>query len=132
MYQCLRVLKRFVKKRPDLHAMWLRSWDAYSHDCSVAPIPVGLVAKMVAQIGWSWPDFYHFSEPGRSQLPLARGLETWWHHELQNGLRLARWAAAAGSRLDMNGLDAPQGIDRNAIMALWLTSTASLTPMLEY
>ena len=117
VYQCLCTMRRFVLKRPDLHAMMLRCWQAYSHNCVAAPGPVGLVAKMVAQIGWVWDDFYHFSGPGRSKLPLASGPDSWWQHELRHGLQLARWRAAPESRQDMRGLDAPQGLDCQATLS---------------
>ena len=82
------------------------------------PWTCGLVAKMVAQIGWTWCDFYHFSRPGRSDLPLSTGPESWWSHELRDALRLSRWPAAASSRQIMEGLDAVAGIDPRATVSL--------------
>ena len=117
VYQCLCMLRRFVQKRPDLKAMFLRCWQAYAHECRSAPGPIGLIAKMVAQLGWSWVEFDKFSRPGRSELPVAGGPDSWWLHEVRDGLRLARWACAAASRHDMEGLDALQGVDRQATLA---------------
>jgi len=118
VYQCLCTLRRFVHKCPDLHAMLLRCWEAYSQNCIKAPGPIGLVAKMITQLGWAWPEFQSFSRPGRSVLPLAAGPDSWWLHELRDGLQLARWSAAAACRQDMKGLDAMQGVDRPATLAL--------------
>ena len=116
VYQCLCTLRQFVSKRPDLRDMLLRCWRAHVEGGS-APGPVGLVFKAVAQIGWQWNCFDHFSRPGRSPLPLCGGPDSWWRHELRDGLQLARWAVAASQRLDMAGLEAPQGIDRSATLA---------------
>jgi ribonuclease HI len=111
------MLRRFVQRRPDLHAMLRNCWEAYGNNAVAAPGPIGIVAKVLASLGWTWYDFDSFERPGRSALPLADGPEAWWLHEVRDGLRLARWAAAA-SRQDMKGLDALQGIDRHATMSL--------------
>ena len=72
----------------------------------------------MSALGWDWHDFDSFSRPGRSALPLSSGPDEWWLQELRDGLLLVRWAAAAGARQDMGGLDAPQGLDRCATAAL--------------
>ena len=117
VYQCLCTLRRFIKRQPDLRAMLLRCWQAYANNCAAAPGPVGLVAKMVDQLGWAWHNFDYFTRPGRSPLPVAAGPDSWWMNELRDGLMLARWSAAAASRQDMHGLDALQGVDRSATLS---------------
>jgi len=54
-------------------------------------------------------------------LPLLEGPDSWWKHELRDGIRLSLWAAAAARRDDMRGLEARQGIDRGATLALFGT-----------
>ena len=83
-----------------------------------APGPVGAVYKHVCSLGWSWPLFDSFQRTGRCPLPLLSGPDTWWKHELRDGLRLAAWASAAARRDDMKGIEACQGVDRRATMAL--------------
>ena len=56
-------------------------------------------------------------------MPLCGGPDAWWDHELRDGLRLARWAETARKRNDMKGLDAGQGVDRPATLALLNRST---------
>ena len=116
VYQCLCALRRFMKNRPGLHDVLLRCWRACV-DGGSAPGPVGIVLKLVSQLGWQWKSFDKFDRPGRSPLPIEGGRDSWWKHELRDGLRLARWAVAASQRKDMAGLDAVQGIDRSATLA---------------
>ena len=49
---------------------------------------------------------------------LLGGPDAWWEHELRDGLRVSQWAACARKRQDMEGLEATQGLDRHATMAL--------------
>ena len=117
IYQCMCTLRNFVTKRPDLCDMMQRCWQAHKDSVVSAPGPIGLVAKCVTQLGWSWDTFDKFGRPGRSALPLSQGPDPWWQHELRDGLRLARWAIAAQDRHDMQGVDAIQGVDRQATLA---------------
>ena len=68
--------------------------------------------------GWSWHNFEYIELPGRGRLPLVLGPDSWWHHRLREGLRCHLWSEAASRRSDMDGLQAKQGIDRKATMAL--------------
>ena len=95
------------------------------------PGPVGLVFKAVAALGWTWTSVGVFKRPGRCDLPLCGGPDAWWDHELRDGLRLARWAETAKKRNDMQGLDAVQGVDRLASLALLSRSTGARLGLLR-
>ena len=72
----------------------------------------------VSRLRWSWQDFEYFERPGRYPLPVLGGPNSWWKHELREGIRFAFWAQAAARRNDMHGLDATPGVDRGATLAL--------------
>jgi len=118
VYQCLRSLRRFVTKRVDLKDVVARLWFAHVHAGAPVPGPVGQVFKAVAHLGWQWVSVDTFRRPGRNDLPLCEGPDTWWDHEIREGLRLARWSEAASKRADMQGLDSVAGIDRRASLAV--------------
>jgi ribonuclease HI len=118
VYQCLCTLRKFACKRPDLIHVLRNCWQACVVEGDSAPGPVGLIHRAVLSIGWSWDCFDSFERPGRSPLPLCEGPDTWWLHELRDGLRLSKWAIAASKRDDMQGLQAVQGVDRQATLAL--------------
>jgi hypothetical protein len=42
----------------------------------------------------------------------------WWIHELRQGIHLSMWSVVGSRRNDMKGIEAPQGIDCNATLAL--------------
>ena len=117
IYQCLCALRRFMRKQPELYHVVACLWDAYVHGNSRVPGPVGQVFKAVAALGWQWGSVDSFQRPGRCDLPLCSGPDSWWKHELRDGLRLAKWAEAAKKRNDMHGLEAVQGVDRSASLA---------------
>ena len=117
-YQCLCMLRRFTSKRPERTHALRNCWHCYVVEGGSAPGPIGLIHKAVLAIGWSWNNFECFERPGRRPLPVTEGPDGWWHHELREGLRLARFAAAARKRSDMQGVDAVQGVDRQATLAL--------------
>ena len=118
VYQCLRTFRRFMRKRPDLHHVVACLWHTHGQGRACAPGPVSQVFKAVAALGWHWASVDSFSRPGRRDLLVQGGPDAWWDHELRDGLRLARWAEAARSRSDMQGLEAVQGLDRSASLAL--------------
>jgi len=118
VYQSMCTLRRFVSKSPDLAFVLRNCWQACVVDGGVAPGPVGLIHKAVLSIGWSWNSFEHFARPGRTPLPLCGGPDNWWQRELRDGLMLAKWGIAAEKRNDMHGIDAVQGVDTQATLAL--------------
>ena len=118
IYQCLRMLRRQLQKNPGLHHVVAHAWNCYVNDAAHTPGPVGLVFKVSAALGWTWASVDAFQRPGRCDLPLCEGPDTWWDHEVREVLRLAMWAQAAKKRKDMKGLDASRGLDRAASLAL--------------
>ena len=113
----------FHAMQPELRQVVACAWNAYCDGHQHAPGPVGLVFKAVETLGWTWVSVDGFRRPGRSDLPLCGGPDTWWDHELRAGLRLVRWAEAARKRNDMKGLDAIQGVDRVASLAVLQRAT---------
>ena len=79
---------------------------------------MGVVCKHMHSLGWSWEDFDYIDFGGRGRLPLLSGPSTWWKNTLREGLCCTLWAEAATRRNDMQGLEAKQGLDRRATMAL--------------
>ena len=118
VYQSLKALRRFMRKCPETVELVRRCWHHLHMVGGHAPGPVGIVMKSVRSIGWDWVEFDSFARVGRPPLPLLEGPDSWWDHELRDGLRLSQWATCAGKRRDMEGLDAIQGVDRSATMAL--------------
>ena len=47
-------------------------------------------------------------------LGLLEGPESWWFHEIRQGLRLAEWRKAGNRRNDMRGIESMAGIDKLA------------------
>ena len=117
VYQCVRALRHFMRKCPDTMELVRMCWQRVVEG-QYAPGPVGLVMRSVRRIGWDWVSFEEFSRPGRRPLLVLGGADSWWDHELRDGLRLCQWRICARKRHDMEGLDAVQGIDRCATMAL--------------
>ena len=46
------------------------------------------------------------------------GPDGWWMQELRDGIQLSMWSVVGRRRNDMRGIEAPQGIDRKAALAL--------------
>ena len=113
------MLRRHLSKRPELVHIVRRCWYAHVVDGKDAPGPIGIISKHVKALGWSWHIFDCFERPGRMSLPLLSGPDDWWRRELRDGICLSLWSAAAVRRNDMQGLDATEGIDRKATLALY-------------
>ena len=84
--------------------------NAYDNNGLQTPGHVALVLKSVAALGWDWGDVETFRRPG---VP-----DCWWDREVRDGIQFARWTEAANERNEMHGLDAIQGTDRKAALAL--------------
>ena len=55
-----------------------------------------------------------FTREERPYLGLPDGPESWWLHEIRQGLRLAAWRKAGNRRRDMRGIESTAGIDKLA------------------
>ena len=107
----------FWLKYPDLAEMCRRVLQA----CLAgqhAPGPIGVANKHIQRLGWSWPALETLCRPGRIDLPLLAGPDSWWKHEIREGIRVSLWSQTAARRQDMRGMQARQGIDRIATLAL--------------
>ena len=117
-YQSLCALRRHMQKDPELAHVMQRCWYACVVEGLSAPGPIGIIWKQVRSLGWSWPEFGCIEFGGRGRLPLLLGPDSWWKHQLREGLRCALWAEAGSRRNDMQGLEARQGLDRKATMGV--------------
>jgi hypothetical protein len=118
VYQALGALRRNLKKHPELDELLRNCWHACTCEGVDAPGPIGIVRKHLQRLGWRWHDPDDIEMHGGFRLPLLLGPDSWWHHQLRAGLRRHLWSEAASRRGDMNGLQAEQGLDRKATMAL--------------
>ena len=119
IYQALHTMRSFVNKHPDVYHVVRNCWQRYVHGCVNVPGPIGLVFQHVISLGWSWTSFHIFERPGRPSLPVFGGLDTWWTQELREAIQLSMWSVVGRRRHDMQGIEAPQGIDRKATLALY-------------
>ena len=119
VYQSLCALRRNLKKYPELIGIVRKCWNAYVVDGVDAPGPIGIVCKHVRSFGLSWRDFDYLELPGRRRLPLMLGPDSLWYRRLREGLCCHLWSEAASRRADMDGLQAEQGIDQRATIALF-------------
>jgi ribonuclease HI len=118
IYQSLCAIRHHMKRHPELVYIMRRCWEACVVEGRSAPGPIGVVYRHIMKLGWEWPEFDHWHRPGRRALPLLNGPDSWWKHELRDGIRVSIWTATAARRNDMQGLEARQGIDRGATLAL--------------
>ena len=116
-YQCLKMLREMVCRRPELHALLRSVWqECVSSNRQRACGPIGLIFEVVGVLGWTWSEFQQFERQDRAPLPLTGGSDGWWLHEVRDGLRLAQWRTVAARRQDCAGLEAPQGVDKKATL----------------
>ena len=114
-YQCLLMLRRQLKRRPEYLEILRRSWDAGG---GRVPGPVDWIRATLADLGRGWESPEQFTRPGKPALNIVAGDDKWWQHEIRDGLRLAQWRQAGQRRADMRGLDSSHGVDRLATLAL--------------
>ena len=57
-------------------------------------------------------------ERGSHHLRLLDGPESWWLHEIRQGVRLAEWKKAGNRRNDMRAIESTAGIDKLATTKL--------------
>ena len=76
--------------------------------------PVATVHRILQGMGWHWQAPTLFTREGRHHLRLLDGPESWWLHEIRQGLRLAKWKKAGNRRRDMRGIESTAGTDKLA------------------
>ena len=117
-YHAFKLARNLLTKQPSLHESFVVAWRLVQENGSGAPGPVKELQTVARRMGWVWSDPWHFQRPSRRPLALFGGPDTWWLHEIRDGLRISQWKAAAARRQDMQGLDTDHGVDRLASMAL--------------
>ena len=90
-YQCLRQLRRMAEQRPETFAELERVWRCYANGDEASDGPVATVHSVLQAMGWHWQTPNLFAREGRLHLSLLDGPESWWLHEIRQGLRLAEW-----------------------------------------
>ena len=113
-YQCLRQLRRMAEQRPEAFAELERVWQSYANGGEACDGPVATVYSVLQAMGWHWQAPTLFAREGRPHLSLLDGPESWWLHEIRQGLRLAEWKKAGNRRSDMTGIETTAGIDKLA------------------
>ena len=117
-YHAFKLARNLLTKQPSLHESFVVAWRLVQENGSGAPGPVKELQAAARRMGWVWSDPWHFQRPSKRPLALLGGPDTWWLHEIRDGLRISQWKAAAARRQDMQGLDTDHGVDRLASMAL--------------
>ena len=119
-YNALCTLRRMMLQRPDLHESFVGAWRVRSQmpSCSRVPGPIGVICALVKKLEWTWDEPFAFTRPGKRLLPLLQCDESWWKHEVRQGLRLVEWRRAAARRADCKGLDTVAGVDKLATCGL--------------
>ena len=76
--------------------------------------PMATMHSILRGMGWHWQTPTLFMREGRSHLGRLEGPESWWLHEIRQGLPFARWRKGGNSRNDMRGIESMAGIDKLA------------------
>ena len=100
--QSLRQLRRMAEQRPEAFAELERVWRCYANVGEMCDGPGTAYCK-----GW-------VGTAKRPRLRLLDGPESWWLHEIRQGLRLAEQRKAGNRRNDMRGIESTAGIDKLA------------------
>ena len=100
-YQSLRHLRRMSERRPEAFAELERVWSCCANGGEMSDGPVATMHSILQGMGWQWQTPTLFMRKGRSHLELLEGPESWWLHEIRQGLRLVEWRKAGIRRNDM-------------------------------
>ena len=72
--------------------------------------PVTVIHNILRWMGWHWQPPGLFAREGRPHLRLLDGPESWWLHEIRQGLR----KKAGTRRRDVRGIESTAGVDKLA------------------
>ena len=89
-------------------------WRCYANGGEICDGLVATAHNILQGMGWHWQAPRLFTRVGRPHLGLLDGPESWWLHEIRQGLRLAAWRKAGNRRHDMRGIESTAGIDKLA------------------
>ena len=76
--------------------------------------PVATMHSTLQGMGWHRKTPTLSMREGRSHLGLLEGPESWWLHDIRQGLWLAEWRKAGNRRNDTRGIESIDGIDKLA------------------
>jgi len=117
-YQCLLQMRRLLQNEPAIFEQVIQLWQLYRAGHAKRLGPVSVLFERLHWMGWEWTQPALFARAGRPDLPLARGPDSWWKHEVRQGMRQAAWRQAEPRRSDMWGFGSLAGIDREATGAV--------------
>ena len=83
-------LRRMAEQRPEESAELERVWRCFANGGEMCDGPVATAHSLLQGMGWHWQAPALFTREGRPHLGLPGGPESWWLHEIRQGLRLAR------------------------------------------
>ena len=113
-YQSLRQLRRMAEQRPEAFVELERVWHCHANGGAMCDGPVAVTHNILRWMGWHWQAPGLFAREGQPHLGLLDGPESWWLHEIRQGLRLAERKKAGTRRRDMRGIESTAGVDKLA------------------
>ena len=115
IYHTLKMFRRMLKRRPDLHDLIYAIWHAYQQQRTPQALgPIALVLRALHRLQWTWEEPLFFSRAGRAPLTICGGDDQWWLHQLRDAIRCSEWRIAGERRGDCEGMSCLGGIDRKA------------------
>ena len=103
------MLKRYPALCPDVIAIL----DSYSQGVGKVTGPIHGLTEALSMMGWSMTSSLTFERAGMPALDILDGPNSWWFHQIRDGLRACEWTRAAARRHDMAGLHDTAGMDRD-------------------
>ena len=125
-YRCLTLLRKMLSRRRDLHPLFESLWAVSRNRNGLRAGPLGLCFEVLDELGWLWLEPYVFTRPHKSPLHLVEGPNSWYQHEIREGLRCVEWNKVGERRRDCEGL-AGAVVDRTATCALWKSKKNTLS-----
>ena len=115
-YRSLRQLRRMAEQRQEAFAGLERVSHCYAKGEAMCDGPVAVTHRILRRMGWHWQAPSRFAWEGQPSLGLLDGLESWWLHEIGQGMRIAEWNRAGNRRRDMRGIEFTAGSDKIATL----------------
>ena len=101
-YQSLRQLRRTEGHRPVAFTELECVWHCSANGEAMCDGPVAVAHSILRCVDVHWQASC-LSLHGRDPLGLLEGLESWWLHEIRQGMRLAERSRVGNRRRDMSG-----------------------------
>ena len=97
-YQSLRQLRRMAEQRPETFTELQRVWHCCANGEAICDKPLTMTHRILRWMGWHWQAPGLFARERHPPLDLLDGPESWWLHEISQGMRLAEWRHWQDSR----------------------------------